>query len=394
VFAVHPLNVHAVAWIPGRNDTLLCLFALAACNCLLHYIRSKDPFWLFMHIIWFVLALLTKETACLLPLLFGGMLLIKQQSVSPVAKKGMISCWILLAAVRLALQLHFIPHTPDSAHGTFARLPEFVSGMLMHLGKMLLPYGSSVFPMSQNSSLIPFVLVLAVAAWLAWKWGVTNRKIALLGLGWSVVFLLLPAWFGAGANPSVHYEHRAYFSLMGMLLFVSQIRFPAAPSAGRFSIALVIVLFAVLSFRRTSVYATELTFSLAGCEEAPDIAMFHDFAGFRLQQNNQPALAVNYYNEAIRLDSSQAEFYNHRGVTWHTLRQYRNAIADYTRVLRLKPLQKETYVSRSISYYSVGDYNAALTDLEHADSLGAAIDPKYIEALNKALTDRAARTAQ
>ena len=37
LFAVHPANVQAVAWIPGRNDTLMAALALVSIMAFLHY---------------------------------------------------------------------------------------------------------------------------------------------------------------------------------------------------------------------------------------------------------------------------------------------------------------------------------------------------------------------
>lgn len=387
VFAIHPLNVHAVAWVPGRNDTLLCMLALVACNCLLRYLRSKDLGWLFFHFASLVLALFTKETACLLPLLFGGLLVLYGESISRLGKGMLCGAWLLLATLRYLLQLHYVTSSPH-ARSIDERLPEFVNGLIMQYGKMFLPVSQSVYPLSEYVSLIPFVLVLLVVAFCAWKWKMKNKALGWLGIGWSFVFLLLPVWFGAGTDPSVHYEHRAYFSLMGVLIFVSQIDFPLSTHARRIAVTGVVVLFAAVSAWRCTVYADALTFSVTACEEVPGVAVFHDFAGFELQQRKQHAAALTYFNEAVRLDPSTAEFYNHRGATRNALRDYRNAISDYTQVLHLQPRQRETFVSRSIAWYSVREYDSAVVDLRRADSLGAFIDPAYINALNAAVLRR------
>src|SRR5262249_1681155 len=40
VFAVHPLAANAIGWVPGRNDLLLTVFALAAVLCAMGYLRT------------------------------------------------------------------------------------------------------------------------------------------------------------------------------------------------------------------------------------------------------------------------------------------------------------------------------------------------------------------
>ena len=43
IFAVHPINVHAVCWVPGRNDILLAIFTLLSFSSLLVYYKDKQP---------------------------------------------------------------------------------------------------------------------------------------------------------------------------------------------------------------------------------------------------------------------------------------------------------------------------------------------------------------
>ena len=41
LFAVHPVLSQAVVWIPGRNDTILAMFAFGFVICALDYIRTQ-----------------------------------------------------------------------------------------------------------------------------------------------------------------------------------------------------------------------------------------------------------------------------------------------------------------------------------------------------------------
>src|SRR6185312_10297730 len=71
IFAVHPLLNQAVAWIPGRNDSLLTIFILASFISLLKYLKTKKAGLITLHIFFFLLALFTKENAVMfIPLIF------------------------------------------------------------------------------------------------------------------------------------------------------------------------------------------------------------------------------------------------------------------------------------------------------------------------------------
>ena len=43
LFALHPVNVEAVAWIAGRTDPLMALFVLSACWFWLRWL--EQPLW-------------------------------------------------------------------------------------------------------------------------------------------------------------------------------------------------------------------------------------------------------------------------------------------------------------------------------------------------------------
>jgi hypothetical protein len=70
IFTVHPVLTHAVAWIPGRNDSLLAVFIFSSAIFYLKYIRLNKTVHLFMAGLMYFAALFTKENAILyLPLL-------------------------------------------------------------------------------------------------------------------------------------------------------------------------------------------------------------------------------------------------------------------------------------------------------------------------------------
>ncbi|MBI2354919.1 MAG: hypothetical protein HYV06_07810 [Deltaproteobacteria bacterium] len=63
VFALHPLNVEAVAWISGRTDLLATFFALLALVCLYRFADSAKLPWLWCTALLCLTGALAKETA-------------------------------------------------------------------------------------------------------------------------------------------------------------------------------------------------------------------------------------------------------------------------------------------------------------------------------------------
>lgn len=70
LFAAHPLCVFTAVWIPGRNDSLLCMFFLLSIIFFIEYLRKDKKIFLFLNIIFFVFSLLTKESSIIFPVVY------------------------------------------------------------------------------------------------------------------------------------------------------------------------------------------------------------------------------------------------------------------------------------------------------------------------------------
>jgi len=68
-FVLHPVNISAISWIPGRNDTLLTIFILASFLQWIKFVNSGDNKYLLLHLLLYLIALLTKENAIVLPVI-------------------------------------------------------------------------------------------------------------------------------------------------------------------------------------------------------------------------------------------------------------------------------------------------------------------------------------
>ncbi len=73
LFALHPLQVEAVAWVSGLTDLLGAFFSLLALSAFLRFREAGQGMgqwkWYALATVWFALALLSKPSAVVLPLL-------------------------------------------------------------------------------------------------------------------------------------------------------------------------------------------------------------------------------------------------------------------------------------------------------------------------------------
>jgi tetratricopeptide (TPR) repeat protein len=77
-------------------------------------------------------------------------------------------------------------------------------------------------------------------------------------------------------------------------------------------------------------------------------------------------LAIQDYDEAVRLHPKHANTFSNRGVALAGKREYDRAIESYTEALRLNPNHADTFSNRGVAYAGKGDYDQAIEDYNEA----------------------------
>jgi len=113
-----------------------------------------------------------------------------------------------------------------------------------------------------------------------------------------------------------------------------------------------------------------------------------------------PQKAIEYLDEAIKLEPNFSWAYNNRGNVYRDLGQYQRAIEDYDEAIRLKPDYDLFYVNRGNAYCDLGQYQRAIEDYNVAinlnpDSANAFVNRgnAYLSSGNKELGCRDAQKA-
>jgi tetratricopeptide (TPR) repeat protein len=93
-----------------------------------------------------------------------------------------------------------------------------------------------------------------------------------------------------------------------------------------------------------------------------------------------PKKAIEYLNNAIKLQPDLVEAYNNRGITYDDLGQYHRAIEDFDKAISLKPNLAEAYYNRGVVYgKDLGQNQRAIEDFNEAIRL----KPDYGNAYSK-----------
>jgi tetratricopeptide (TPR) repeat protein len=87
------------------------------------------------------------------------------------------------------------------------------------------------------------------------------------------------------------------------------------------------------------------------------------------KQYTDPKKAIEYLNNAIKLEPNNAETYTKRGAAYINLGQYQQAIEDFNKAIGLKQDYPSAYNNRGAAYYSLGQYQQAIEDFNKAIGL-------------------------
>ena len=311
-FAVHPAFTMAVAWIPGRNDLLLAVFVLGAWLAYGRAGPSRSHARLALHLALFAAAMFTKEAAIVLPALLVAQRWLLDAEPPDARRDALV--WAGWAAV---LILWWAMRAPVPVGGQliplaarFGYLLERLPGMLVYLGKIVLPFGLAPLANQKDASLLWGWIALAGAiAVLALARG-AGRRLAMLG---ALVFLafLLPT---LAVSNTLLLENRLYLPAVGVALIVAA----AASAAPRTAViaggAAVVTLFGLATFRYESALRDPPAFADALMRTTPDLALAQTVAGDAWRENGEFVRSEAAYRKSLELDPRQWRVHNNLGV--------------------------------------------------------------------------------
>jgi len=255
-FALTPkANSIAVLWISGRTDLMMALFCLMALLAWLRWRASRKTKWVLASVFCYVLAVLSKESAFLLPVLLP--LLPTDEARAGQADIPVIVAMILCGVIVFVLRAHFGAMMPLTSNAHYALIQP-----LARWTRNLENYSGRVVP-----SALGVLLLVALPGWLLnrdlsqWDTEVFRRYL-LFGVAWFVIFILPVLPIVARS------ELYLYFPGIGLALFVARIVDMTVSDRRRqwlmaCSLAMYVVLFGAYQMSRSLVLSNDLDFSAA-----------------------------------------------------------------------------------------------------------------------------------
>ncbi|WP_317896766.1 tetratricopeptide repeat protein [Aurantibacillus circumpalustris] len=384
LFSVNPLLLHAIAWVPGRNDLILCVFTLASLIHIKKFIDNNKRKDLMFHFLFFICALFTKESAIILPLVYIILYFgFKKDSLKRNITFTFI--WIAVSAIWLLIRNSITSESITSQNNFLTDFLNFIQGYLIFIGKIIFPIQQSVLPSIVNTSLVPGIATFLIFMILCFYPGLKNKKTAFLGLFIFLMLLAIPVWFGATKPGSEHYEQRIYGSMIGIILFLSQVKFNTDSKLYPICISLFCLIFCLKTHSRMNIYKNELSYIEAGINERPDYYLFHLQKADILNKKREYQASLAYYNAAIDIRPNYPQALSNRGSSYFSLGKFKEATDDYTKAIENSDFNKLYYLNRCQAYFKNNEIENAMHDFgvlkKHSPEL---IKPDF----EKKLTDK------
>lgn len=369
LFCVHPLFTSTVAWIPSRGDLQLILFTLVSFLSLAEYCKTDRTIFLFLHGLAFTLALFSKETAIVLPLLFllftfgfaSQQLLGKKNLQLIPVYAGSAIFWFFMRAVSAEAVM-------ENARLGFDALTKNLTTPLETLARFFLPLQMAVIPgFSPAMALAGLILLslLIVAVYASRQQTLLRR---LFGLAWFLL-LILPGMFYKH-NFIDYLDHRSLLPLIGILM-VLVLLFPREWSLHKekpvTAVAVLgILLLSITTFLQSRNYSDPISFHNAAVRQNGSSVIAYHNRGIQRTIAGDKQGALDDFNRVMEFAIKPAEIYYRRGSVKSDLGDHRGALEDLNRAASLEAGNAEVFIKRGRAKGSLGDMPGAFADFNQA----------------------------
>ena len=336
VFSVHPIMANAVFWIPARNDLLVTFFSLLFFISIIKFLKERKAMAFISTLMLFFLALFSKESAIILPIL---VLLYCYQTKQLYPDKHKIILFFAILAIIVGwylLRIYSIDMRNDDQRG-FAILLKTLPFPFEIIAKFFLPFNYSATPVFSSMftglgillALIILILIIRIAK--------INTALIAFGAIW-FIFFCMPNMYVRLVSASDSYDyliHRAYLPVVGLLIVLLAILpEPWVEFKRKFNLAvfsLLIIMLSALSFVGGKKYLNPVAFWSTAIEYNPDKAWFHYFLGRYYFKQGDYIMFEKYQREALALKVYPRFLYNMGILFFLEKKQYDTAFSYFNR---------------------------------------------------------------
>ena len=384
IFAVHPVNVQSVAWITERKNTQPMVFYLLTILLYLKFESADTRRWYFFALCSFLLALLSKTSVVMLPLVLIGCVWWQRRSVVPKDLVRVIPFFVLSAVLGLVtvwFQYNVaIAEDIVRTDSFLSRLAIAGQAVWFYLYKAIIPHKLSfVYPRWETDSygFSSFLPLLALLGCLVLFWW--HRK------GWGKPFLLALGYYAVTLLPVIGFlniyfmkyslvaDHWQYTSIVGIIALTAGLwawlsnRWEGVLRIVATAMAVVLVgLFSVLTWKQGLIYADEEILWRDTISKNPAACIAHNNLGIVMAHQGRLKEAIIHYSETLRIKPDYAKAHNNLGTALAKQGRLEIAISHFSEALQIKPNYAKAHNNIGITLADQGRFEKAMSHFSEA----------------------------
>jgi lipoprotein NlpI len=334
LFALNPLSNESVVYISGRAEMLMSVFLISS---FLLFIRER----LYISIIMFILALLSKELAVIFPLAIISYLIYFKKDIirNKIELVKRILPFFLIVIVYLALRLtvfHFATLRPPALtkYPLLLRITMFPKVIFTYLKLYLFPVDLHMsWTLARPTTHIGiffswFILGIICVLCVRMLKDAKNNKITPFLLSWLLIFLI-PQSGIVPINAFVA-EHFVYLSSISVFILISAILRKCLRRKLFFLVvAIFVCYYGLLTFTRNYDWKDELLFYSKILKYSPDSFQAHNNIGLQYEYRHDLSRAISEYKEALRIEPSLIEARSNLANVYFKIGKYKEAKDEY-----------------------------------------------------------------
>ncbi len=381
IFTLHPLLTQAVAWVPGRNDILLSIFALLSFISLLYFLESKEKKFYLAHLTFFILSLFTKENAVMIPVLcFLYFHLIYDKKISFSTQLYYLFWWFLITLIWFIIRSQVLKTTIGNAdYDILKSLILNFPAIIPYIGKIFFPFNLSVFPILRDMKMEYGVITIAIVILLLFISKTKRLNFVVFGIIWFVVFLL-PSFIRPLTSTSDFSEHRIYLPMVGFMIILMEIGFKEVFKLKEKSFfiltSLVVILLSSITFIHSKNFKNRISFWENAVKTSPTHAFNYNNLGAMYWLEGRVDEAQKMWETAIKINPNERLVHGNLGLVHMNRGNFKEAEAEYLKEIEINPLYDNVYFNLGLLYYKQGRFKEA--ELMWEKTLE--INPNYLDA--------------
>jgi tetratricopeptide (TPR) repeat protein len=370
LFVAHSSHVESVAFISGRTDVMLTLFVGIAGFALLRSLGRHNRWWWLAVLPAFALALLSKETAVLFPLLVVLAPLL-------LGVKYDRRYWLLVMATLAVLAGYFLLRAAvvpqvmpiDTRTNFLVRLAAAVDALGVYTRMFFWPFAHHVWYQAGSAAPLQVANVLAVLfiAVTAVLFALRSRYVPVLwGYAWAFAFIL-PALTGAAIGAAAAERLLLLPSagiVMALMVWLSRLS-RGASKAVQAGLAVVVVALGADTMMRSRVWRNSETLFTAMVHEAPTASNgYAALADALIKQRPDSALAL--YDHALRLNPADAHAHLSAALLLARRGDQPGAIRHLRAARDLTPGSETILNNLALAFGDAGELDSAVATFDRA----------------------------